>query len=874
KDKGLLEQIRTGEGKTLIVGLTAAFFALCGNAVHVVSSNRDLAIEGEQKCRSFFQLLKIENGHICHESDDANHQSYRLSLDTPQGNIVYGDVGGFQRDILESEFNNKNIFDERYEKRKKCLIVDEVDNMCLDRARHVLYLSHEIQSLKWLETLFINIWIAVLRVDINNTDDISEHIKDISEFIKRTVKNKMIYVPDYLHAYVDYKIERWIHSAFQARIMREDDHFVLDIPKTDGQTVQKHRTIIVVDKDTGTKQYSTRWSNGLAQFLELKYRRKLSVESLKAVFISNKAFFQRYTDCLYGLTGTLGSQNSQSFLSDLYNVQFADLPTSRKKYYYQIPSKIAFEYNDWLDLIAKETIEQAKERPVLIICENVEATENIWAELIRYGVAPHTIAKYRRDGDNIEERFRKKPATVGDIIIATNKGERGTDIHVNSSMNVKGGMHVILGYLPKNVRIEEQAFRRTARNGAAGTGQFILQVDRSTYEKMYDISQYPRDIQQMKLVDLSDIIIEREKINRDNKEAARLSELKKKSILRLEVEEELFDKFNEFKRNITDKVFKTLFENKPDEYKEKFIAVFQNVLKDRWAFWLDKLTHTLQNSKFNHLLENFIEKPEEAIQVGQVCLSAEEFSMAKMCFKKAITYGDSSGFSYMGIALCIINLNNGKNVKKESRREFKKAIRCLELIKRNLMANLKIAEIRPQSASAEIFQKKKKQRKFLCFENDKNIIKSGGLAKYKYGDTSEDIDKLLNKILPDEFKNDKDLIKSKILCLQGDIRSCKEDLKATLKDFIDLKDQEKIPNVLKFFEGLGLTNFLIIEDDKSWSDWNAFAVAMIGLAQVIGGVVLITFGCVNIGGALIAEGIDDMVYATMAGLSGIFSWKD
>ncbi|CAF4321095.1 unnamed protein product, partial [Rotaria sordida] len=41
KGKGLLEQIRTGEGKTLIVGLTAAFFALCGNAVHVVSSNRD-----------------------------------------------------------------------------------------------------------------------------------------------------------------------------------------------------------------------------------------------------------------------------------------------------------------------------------------------------------------------------------------------------------------------------------------------------------------------------------------------------------------------------------------------------------------------------------------------------------------------------------------------------------------------------------------------------------------------------------------------------------------------------------------------------------------------------------------------------------------
>ncbi|CAF4841797.1 unnamed protein product [Rotaria sp. Silwood1] len=1127
--RGLLEQIRTGEGKTLIVGLTAAFFALCGNAVHVVSSNRDLAIEGEQKCRSFFQLLKLESGHICHDSDQANHQSYKLSLDAPQGSIVYG----------------------------------EVDNMCLDRARHVLYLSHEIQSLKWLETLFINIWIAVLRVEIKNTRDMSQHIKDTSEFMKCAVKNKMIYVPPYLHEYVDYKVNRWIDSAFQARIMREDDHFVLDIPKADGQTLQKHRAIIVLDKDTGTEQYSTRWSSGLAQFLELKYRRKLSVESLKAVFISNKAFFQRYKDCLYGLTGTLGSQNSQSFLSDLYNVQFADLPTSRKKYYYQISSKVAFEYDDWLDVIAKETIEKAKERPVLIICENVEATENIWGELIRYGVAPHTIAKYRRDGDNIEERFRKQPATAGDIIIATNKGGRGTDIHVDPSMNAKGGMHVILGYLPENVRIEEQAFGRTARNGAAGTGQFILQVKRSTYENMYDLDQYPRDIQQMKLATLSDIIIEREKINRDNKEAARLSELKKKSILRLEVEEELFDKFNEFKRKITDDVFKKLFESKPDEYKEKFAAVFQNVLKDRWAFWLDwakekidsietsgqknsllneydssfiaKLTGTLQNSSFHCLLKNFIKKPEEAIQVGQVCLSLKEFSMAKMCFETAATYGDSSGFSRIGIAFCLINLKNGGDVKKESRRELKKAISCLESLKQTLMANLKIAEILPQSASAEMLQKvsskenlyedqiigkleviglhlhylsnavgqtvepydfilhqsqgeeltkeKRKERenlykilvdrgliqgnrrrkafgneakqdiranvdpsiaesiihllnskiefqekdfedivcyndqlwealnikkseqvfildtsrvqrvlpqeyekiwtelevkikdpsnvdisvfeatsetkrfqayleeekllsrtkraeieqldveslrfggkyekyakvnfndhgnatgdlktflkklkeqvisqgdkylyqtdlpfltkeeeakKILMFLKDKNIIKSGGLAKYKHGDTSEDIDKFLDEILPIEFKNDKDLIKSKVLGLQGDIRSCK-DIKATLKDFIDLKDQEKVPSELKFFEGVSLHKFLIIEEDKSWWDWNAFAVAMIGLAQVIGGAVLIAFGCVNIGGVLIAEGINDMVYATMAGLSGTFSWKD
>ncbi|CAF4183033.1 unnamed protein product, partial [Rotaria sp. Silwood2] len=51
-EKGLIEQVRTGEGRTLIVGFTVAFFALCGNAVDIVSTNRNLAIEGEKKCRS------------------------------------------------------------------------------------------------------------------------------------------------------------------------------------------------------------------------------------------------------------------------------------------------------------------------------------------------------------------------------------------------------------------------------------------------------------------------------------------------------------------------------------------------------------------------------------------------------------------------------------------------------------------------------------------------------------------------------------------------------------------------------------------------------------------------------------------------------
>ncbi|CAF4880302.1 unnamed protein product, partial [Rotaria magnacalcarata] len=586
-------------------------------------------------------------------------------------------------------------------------------------------------------------------------------------------------------------------------------------------------------------------------------------------------------------------------------------------------------------------------------------------------------------------------------------------------------------------------------------------------------------------------ILEREKIQRDNKEAARLSDLKQKSILRLEVEEELFDKFNQSKKKISKEIFEPLFTDRSEKLKENFLEVFENILKNRWAFWLDKVKNNiddietsqgknillnqfdssfvkaiadaLRKTNFDSLLEKFIEKPEEAIQIGKVCLSENEVLRAKKCFEKAITCGDISGSSYMGLAFCIIKLKEEGNIQKQSRRELKKALRSLQAIKRNLMANLKIAEMLPQSATADILKKvsskenfyrdqisgklkmiglhihylkkaigetvepfdfilnakegekfteenyergeklydllvqdknriekqlpaeyesiwkdlvdkidpnqvdisifeessekmkfklyleKKKiliqtkrihineidfnslrfdgkykkyskmkfndngyetkdlkeflielkeyisqggseyfyqtdlpfgtkeeeGNKIRIFLKEKNIIKSGGLALYKYGDNRDEIDKSLDKILAKSgFENDKQMIQSILASLQGDIRSYKDDLKVNLKDFLDLQDQEEVPSELAFFEGSALNKFLIIEEDKSWWDWNAFAVAMIGVAEVIGGTILIACGAVNIGGALLSEGIADMIYATMAGLSGQFSWKD
>ncbi len=113
--------------------------------------------------------------------------------------------------------------------------------------------------------------------------------------------------------------------------------------------------------------------------------------------------------------------------------------------------------------------------------------------------------------------------------------------------------------------------------------------------------------------------------------------------------------------------------------------------------------------------------------------------------------------------------------------------------------------------------------------------------------------------------------------LQGEVRKFERKMHVDFVDFNDLPDRpEEIPEELAFFAAWHMDQFLSIEQvDKGYWDWNAFACATLGMAQVIGGAALLSLGVTaSIGSALIAEGVNDMVYATMAGLTGTFTWKD
>ncbi|CAF4549126.1 unnamed protein product, partial [Rotaria magnacalcarata] len=104
-----------------------------------------------------------------------------------------------------------------------------------------------------------------------------------------------------------------------------------------------------------------------------------------------------------------------------------------------------------------------RRRAVLVICENIASLEKIAATVRQ---------KFQSNGncniytyDRAYRKFEKSELNPGDIIIATNIAGRGTDLTIDKLLEANGGLHVILSYIPGNLRVQQQVFGRTARGG-------------------------------------------------------------------------------------------------------------------------------------------------------------------------------------------------------------------------------------------------------------------------------------------------------------------------------------------------------------------------------------------------------------------------
>ncbi len=155
-----MNQVCTGEGKSLIIVAFACIKALSGLNVDVVTSSSVLAERDAREHADLYDKFCVRAGH---NNSDAVADRQAAYSDC---HVVYGDVASFQRDLLRDGFYGEDCGIGA--RAVGCVVVDEVDSMLLDKGHNVLYLSHTVAGLDVLELIFVLIWNLV-------------HAKDASE---------------------------------------------------------------------------------------------------------------------------------------------------------------------------------------------------------------------------------------------------------------------------------------------------------------------------------------------------------------------------------------------------------------------------------------------------------------------------------------------------------------------------------------------------------------------------------------------------------------------------------------------------------------------------------------------------------------------
>ncbi|CAF4740961.1 unnamed protein product, partial [Rotaria sp. Silwood2] len=135
--------------------------------------------------------------------------------------------------------------------------------------------------------------------------------------------------------------------------------------------------------------------------------------------------------------------------------------------------------------------------------------------------------------NNMDQEKSIERIKRGEIIIATNLAGRGTDIKTDE-IEKYGGLHIIITFMPRNRRVEEQAFGRTARQGKRGTGQRILNREDLLYYKDCDVE---------KIIQSRDLIEEK-----------MLEHFKKQELQVIDLKDNLFCKFCNLLKDIRTKI--------------------------------------------------------------------------------------------------------------------------------------------------------------------------------------------------------------------------------------------------------------------------------------------------------------------------------
>jgi preprotein translocase subunit SecA len=135
--RGMIAEMATGEGKTLVATLPAYLNALTGKGVHIITVNDYLAKRDREWMGVIFEFLGLTVDVIYHDIDPQNRKK------AYEADITYGTNTEFGFDYLRDNMSQRK--ENQVQRVHHFAIVDEVDSILIDEARTPLIISGPVE---------------------------------------------------------------------------------------------------------------------------------------------------------------------------------------------------------------------------------------------------------------------------------------------------------------------------------------------------------------------------------------------------------------------------------------------------------------------------------------------------------------------------------------------------------------------------------------------------------------------------------------------------------------------------------------------------------------------------------------------------------
>ena len=491
--RGMIVEMRTGEGKTLVGTMPAYLNALTGGNVHMITVNEYLASRDSDWMGQVHRFMGLDVGLI--ESDMTPAQR-RVAYDA---DITYGTNNEFGFDYLRD--NMAMRADLMVHRGYDYAIVDEVDSILIDEARTPLIISGVVgDSAKWYRD-FAKI-VQQLRPDEHyEVDEGKRQVVTTEEGVSRV--EAMLGIENmYDHAAVDFV--HHLDVALKAKTLyhRDVEYLVVDTE------------VKIVDEFTGRVLEGRRYSEGLHQAIEAQEGVEIQQENQTLATITLQNYFRMY-EKLSGMTGTAKTEEAE--LKEIYSVEVVVVPTNRPIARADQEDLVYKTEDAKFNALIDDIVERyEKNQPVLVGTVSIEKSERLAKYLGRRGVDHEVLnaKQHHREAEIIAQAGRPSAVTVAtnmagrgvDIMLGGNPdglalaavrklglnvGDEGFDeayqpllekftaetLEARSVVLAAGGLYVIGTERHDSRRIDNQLRGRSGRQGDPGESRFYLSLE-------------------------------------------------------------------------------------------------------------------------------------------------------------------------------------------------------------------------------------------------------------------------------------------------------------------------------------------------------------------------------------------------------------